>query len=405
MMLQLQWPGAKTCFATLLNKDFEDATKIWITSPWLSDQIFCKLLVAMVQQESTSVKILTQIKDGQSEPDCLQLLCQGGVELLVWGTNHPQFFHPKIYLFSYPDRWIAWIGSANLTSNGLRRNIESMVRLELNSDEFRQWEKSLESLERYCRPLTEELIEKYRDERKQLVEATELVDDIQSDSLIHHLAPVEVDAVSSTDSPLLRWTWSEFVRSINQDPKRKEQSIGIMNAIKDMRAVLLSSPPWSEDKVKRIFGLEGGYLGNLIKNYSSNIQLFSDVVFQRKIHAIAKAPAYWKNNHDAFDGFIDLTKLHQFGCSTASKFAAVLAPGSITVINKKSRVRAGYLAHQSSLESSHNEYEGFRRFHELIWKTSWHQSQPPKDVFEHQIWEHRSALLDVFLADFMSELS
>ncbi len=397
---QLRLPGDSP-LVTKVHADLSEADSVVICSPWIGEPNLCAALVSL-SNDDIPVTVYTQLSNPGSDPNCLTQLLEGGVTVRVWGTNLAETFHPKVYFLTGEDGGIAWIGSANMTRNGMHRNIESMIRLQLEDDEVHRWTQEMERLDPYCDDLTEGMIDTYRAAMRHIADAEALMEESTSVAGFRSIAPVAVDPIAPGDSPLMRWAWNDYYMAIISDEDRKAQAEGIIDTIGTIRGVLRTRPPWTQDNLDVIFGVHDGFLGDLSRNLKPDEDHWKFPRVQEALHEICIAPMFWGSRpQDAMDGFLALTARPKIGCSTASKFGAILAPDSLCVVNKKSKERAGILAGRGDVDASSEAFAGYRSFHERIWTTPWYTSKEPSDPQERRFWCHRVAILDVFLADFM----
>jgi hypothetical protein len=119
-----------------IEKPLWNATEsIWIISPWIGSD-YAKRLASM-SQEGIEVRILTSSDDLNRESIALLTASANPNLLCLILDKEKAFVHSKIYIV---DREYAVSGSANLTYNGLNRNIERLDIAENNEE--------LEGLER-----------------------------------------------------------------------------------------------------------------------------------------------------------------------------------------------------------------------------------------------------------------
>ena len=100
-----------------------------------------------------------------TDPDCLETMCRDGVAVRIM-KNYRGVFHPKVVWLDRPARCQVWIGSNNLTRDGLLNNIEfaATIRSDSAPEELQKWAKKVH---KGSITLTEDDLECYRSERNE----------------------------------------------------------------------------------------------------------------------------------------------------------------------------------------------------------------------------------------------
>lgn len=124
------------------NNDHESEVIKLISSPWAKNII---ISVAFVAESGVSkieknlinnnkfVTIFAGISNGVTTKQALSRLLKTGIKIYAIDIGTQQFiYHPKIYAAIGDQKALAIVGSANLTSRGLRDNIEISSKLELD---------------------------------------------------------------------------------------------------------------------------------------------------------------------------------------------------------------------------------------------------------------------------------
>ena len=114
-------------------------------------------LEKVARRRKVRVRALVGIEGGHTTPDALKRLCELGKVRLI---DDNRLFHVKLYLFRRANTSSAWIGSANFTGRGFRKNEEALIET-TNAAEAVDWFKnrwkkvdadwSRRRLEEYCK--------------------------------------------------------------------------------------------------------------------------------------------------------------------------------------------------------------------------------------------------------------
>ena len=91
------------------------------------------LLVKMIEWTADAVDVYVGIRNGVTSKQALETLMQNGIYPFVVDTaSQAYIFHPKVYISSNNDTARLMVGSANVTSGGMARNVEASVYSELS---------------------------------------------------------------------------------------------------------------------------------------------------------------------------------------------------------------------------------------------------------------------------------
>ena len=104
-----------------------------------------------------------------TDPQALQRMLDDGIDVRIM-MRYAGIFHPKVVWLSGTDQHVIWVGSNNLTREGLRNNIEcaTLVRSDTLSRDFHRW---IGAIDQAASPLTTELLEEYQQERDEYGES------------------------------------------------------------------------------------------------------------------------------------------------------------------------------------------------------------------------------------------
>jgi len=130
----------------ILNRIITEANEILIAVAFLKDTGYNQIKLALENalQNGAQIKIIAGGNFGLTEPKALQnlrgLFVNTNSEIrLAKYTRDANVFHPKMYLVRFKDSCKLLIGSANITSGGFEKNIETSVYCECTSQEDDIW--------------------------------------------------------------------------------------------------------------------------------------------------------------------------------------------------------------------------------------------------------------------------
>lgn len=134
-------------------------------------QIFLDVLKTL-ESNNIKGKILTTNYMNSTEIKAVEKIQTfSNLELKVYDTSiNKNGFHPKTYIFKYENYSTVFIGSSNLTTSGLKRNIEWNLEFNLDNDSIllKEIEDNFASLWDSSSPFDESLFE-YKDLRKEVL--------------------------------------------------------------------------------------------------------------------------------------------------------------------------------------------------------------------------------------------
>ena len=147
-----------------LKNALKSADEIWVAVALMTYQGLKSI------QESLPIKCQQNFilgTDLPTEPKVLEYLYENGFKALVNASIYidKPFYHPKVYIVKSKSNYIAFVGSANCTKNGLEANIEMSVIItdENECKELINWFKNLEG---QTKKLTQTFIDDYKKDYK-----------------------------------------------------------------------------------------------------------------------------------------------------------------------------------------------------------------------------------------------
>ena len=128
------------------------------------DQVRQSILQWKNSEKDRSVILFVGTDHGITDPSALEQICEDGVDVRLMLKYHG-VFHPKVVWLSGRKKQVLWVGSNNLTRDGLLNNVEMAVLLTGKnlSKSFNLWAQSIESASIV---LTQELLNSYKRQRR-----------------------------------------------------------------------------------------------------------------------------------------------------------------------------------------------------------------------------------------------
>lgn len=119
------------------------------------------------KERGVNIKIILGIDKKGTSREALEEVLSWGVESKIYHTQSVNIFHPKIYLFENTDIFTLIVGSNNLTTMGLVKNIECSLLIKdaksehsVHKDFYFYWKSILDGADVNLMPITQELIDK-----------------------------------------------------------------------------------------------------------------------------------------------------------------------------------------------------------------------------------------------------
>lgn len=123
--------------------------------------------------DSRSVIAYVGTDHALTDPDALRSMEDDGIEIRIMRKYHG-IFHPKVFWLSGADAHVVWIGSNNITREGLLHNIEfaSVIRCHEDNADLAQWFARIHDASEVCTP---SLLKSYESERRAFATARSTV--------------------------------------------------------------------------------------------------------------------------------------------------------------------------------------------------------------------------------------
>lgn len=118
------------------------------------------------KERGVQVKVILGIDQKGTSKEALEEVLSWDVESKIYHTQSVNIFHPKIYLFENTDIFTLIVGSNNLTTMGLVKNIECSLLIKdakgehsVHNDFYVYWKSILDGVDVNLKPITQELID------------------------------------------------------------------------------------------------------------------------------------------------------------------------------------------------------------------------------------------------------
>lgn len=124
------------------------------------------------RERGVNIKIILGIDQKGTSKEALEEVLSWGVEAKIYHTQSVNIFHPKIYLFENADIFTLIVGSNNLTTMGLVKNIECSLLIKdakgdhsVHNDFYIYWKSILDGVDINLMTITQELIDNLYSEK------------------------------------------------------------------------------------------------------------------------------------------------------------------------------------------------------------------------------------------------
>lgn len=118
------------------------------------------------KERGVKINIILGIDQKGTSKEALEEVLSWGVESKIYHTQSVNIFHPKVYLFENTDIFTLIVGSNNLTTMGLVKNIECSLLIKdakgehsVHNDFYVYWKSILDGVDVNLMPITQELID------------------------------------------------------------------------------------------------------------------------------------------------------------------------------------------------------------------------------------------------------
>jgi HKD family nuclease len=118
------------------------------------------------KERGVKIKVILGIDQKGTSKEALEEVLSWGVESKIYHTQSVNIFHPKIYLFENTDIFTLIVGSNNLTTMGLVKNIECSLLIKdtkgehsVHNDFYIYWKSILDGVDVNLMPITQNLID------------------------------------------------------------------------------------------------------------------------------------------------------------------------------------------------------------------------------------------------------
>lgn len=122
--------------------------------------------ITQEKQRGVTIKVILGVDQKGTSKEALEEVLSWNVDSKIFHTQSVNIFHPKIYLFENTDIFTLIVGSNNLTTMGLVKNIECSLLIKdtkgdhsVHNDFYAYWKSILDGTEVNLYPITQELID------------------------------------------------------------------------------------------------------------------------------------------------------------------------------------------------------------------------------------------------------
>lgn len=338
----------------------------------------------------------------QTQPEVLERAAAFAAAAVVPPTG--DLFHPKVYLFRNGQRMRCVVGSPNLTTAAMNRNVEACVLLDGSSNDA-----ALVGLSRFvaeawkgAEDISHEFLYRYRHQFAAKAAAREE---------LTKFADVRPPSKPNTKRAPHDMSWADYlmqVRSPSHPSARlfKERLVVLTKA----RALFATGVPyvkWSEDERKLVAGTLGckkslqpgvdyGLFGSMSASGTfANLVIEAPKGLSDALDSIPLMGAVTQNDYDRYcKAFIEAFDQDGRigGLPTATRLLAMKRPDAFVCIDSANRKD---LCENFGVSPSTTNLKNFwQRIIEPMHGDAWWRHPQPNNAAEAEIWLGRAALLD-----------
>lgn len=160
----------------------------------------------------------------------LKKLAGENADVLYYGKKGC-YFHPKVYLFKMKNKYVAYVGSANLTTAGLGKNIElsSKITKQMECKDVLKW---FRKIAKDGEILTDKMISRYERRRSQKATNPESMDEFKHKEKSY----IAKDLVTSLKTLRLSKKYSSFCNNRKNEINELRKIIDLDNDFKNFKA-------------------------------------------------------------------------------------------------------------------------------------------------------------------------
>lgn len=339
-----------------------------------------------------------------TDPECLDD-CADIEEARVVPPGGSGMFHPKVYAFDLGQTVEIYVGSANLTNGGLRRNTECGVFLkaERENPELRRLLKFIEALWDKAEPIDSDFIESYRANKRRVADAQE---DLRR--FVPVRRPKRKARVAHDIDPNLM-DWPAFVKRVKADRTHGfEPRLKVLSEARRIFASGLSFDSFSRDDQKRIAGLVGpkerkvidwGYFGQMTAFGKFHAALDHDhKKFSLALDQIPlQGPIRKRHFIEYLKNFYSIEGAGHGWIGMGTRLLAMKRPDYFVCVDNPNR--RGLCDYFGVAFSTLDLSSYWSKIVEPMMGMPWWQAEWPAHPEEQAIWEGRAAFLDALYYD------
>lgn len=338
----------------------------------------------------------------QTQPEILERAAALSVAAVVPPTG--DLFHPKVYLFRNGPRIRCVVGSPNLTSAAMSRNVEASVLLDGSSDDAALAELSrfVADAWRGAERITQEFLYRYRHQYAAKAAARE---DLTK------FADVRQPSKPNTKRAPHDMTWADYLVQVRSSSHPSahlfRERLGVLAKARTLFATGTPYANWSEDDRKLVAGTLGrkksqqpgvdyGLFGSMgASGTFANLVIEAPKGLSDAFDFIPLMGAVTQDDYDRYcEAFIAAFDQdgRVGGLPTATRLLAMKRPDTFVCIDSANR--KDLCEHFGVSPSSTNLENYWQRIIEPMHGDAWWRHPQPSNPADAEIWLGRAALLD-----------
>lgn len=394
---------------TRLETHLTATEQVSVAVAWATPCEAVRVLLEFGRGNKGALRAIIGLNENVSNPLTLRDFERDADLKLTYGLSGG-IFHPKIYLFNIKGRWIAWIGSANLTNRGFGFNDEAVCEIDPGDQAHRWFERLWGSLNNDSGKRLDEYEIQWKPRGRSQRPARTAT----------RRGPIR-DHPEDLITGRSNLGWNDFVaalRKVDTWWRSQEAGFGVlgdefcyMNTIMSGREIL-SRPSWGnlssheaevilghKDDQATAYGLLGSMRGAGLAKH-----VFLEAT-PRNLETREEIRVEIEAFHDA--RLSDIPRVAErtivrlqglgsrIGPGVATRLMALRCPDRAISVNRASCKGLGRLSGLSPTTLA--QPENYAKLLQWLAGQRWYVASRPNDSLERSIWSMRAALLDAFV--------
>lgn len=338
----------------------------------------------------------------QTQPEALEQAAGLSAAAVIPPTG--DLFHPKVYLFRNGRHIRCVIGSPNLTSAAMSRNVEASVLLDGSLDDaaLTQLSRFVADAWRGAERITQEFLYRYRHQYAAKATAREE---------LTKFADVRQPSKSNTKRAPHDMTWAAYLVQVRSSSHPSahlfKERLGVLAKARALFATGIPYAKWSEDDRKLVAGTLGrkksqqpgvdyGLFGSMgASGTFANLVIEAPKGLSDALDFIPLMGAVTQDDYDRYcEAFIAAFDQdgRVGGLPTATRLLAIKRPDTFVCIDSANR--KDLCEHFGVSPSTTNLENYWQRIIEPMHGDAWWRHPQPRNAADAEIWLGRAALLD-----------